>query len=217
VKFWDEANSLIFKKFKAFYDLSKLSGTTAFDVMDYKGMFDEKGCLVFAEDMIPFNDNENALASAVIQSWRNTVFLSGDVTKSTAVAVIVQRPPGFDKGGKEINELYEAIKRQITSGKFCRGVYFTDNLLDKAADSVNIKTKPVKISSVVAGIAFPLEKIKELQAEVDLEMKDIKAKQQRENIDLDLSTYLDFVGQVNDETAPEEIPDFTIFKESGMR
>lgn len=210
-RFWDEANSLIYKKFKAFYDLSRLSGTTAFDVMDYKGMFDEKGCLVFAEEMIPFNDNENALASAVIRSWRNTVFLSGDVTKATAVAVIVQRPPGFDKGGKEINELYEAIKKQITSGKFCRGVYFNDSLLDKAADSVSLKTKPVKISSVVAGVAFPIEKIQELKARVDKEIADVKEKQKRESIDLDLGSYLDFVDRTNNENKVEEL-DFTIFK-----
>lgn len=211
-RFWDEANSLIYRQFKNFYDLSKLGGTTAFDTEDYKGMFGEKGGLVFAESMIDFQEGDVALANAVIRSWRETVFVTGDVTRATAIAVIVQRPSGFDRGGKEINELFEQIKRQTKSGKFCRGVYYNDSIFGKAAGVVG-QGKPVKISSVVAGVPFPLEVINRLKEQVDREMADIREKQKKETIDLDLDAYLDFIGSGADEAAAaEEIPDFTIFE-----
>ncbi len=209
-RFWDEANSLIYRQFKMFYDLSRLSGTTAFDTEDYKSMFDEKGGLVFAESFVDISSGDNALAAAVMQSWRDTVFVSGDVTQATAIAVVVQRPTGFDKGGQEINTLFEKMKEQIGSGKFCRGVYYNDSILDKAAGAVG-QGKPVKISSVVAGIPFPVNIVADLKGQVDREIADIKQKQRRDSLDLDIGSYLSFVDQNNGENDSIEELDFTIF------
>jgi cell division GTPase FtsZ len=210
-KILDEENQIIFKSFKSFYDLSKLEGSTAFDTEDYKGLFDEQGCLAFSETTVPYNEGDNSLAAAAVKSWRNTVYLSGDVTKATAMAVVVQRPTGFDKGGNEINDLFESIKEAVPSGKFCRGVYFADNLLDRAAGVIG-NGKPIRISSMLAGLPFPLEFFNKLKEQVDIEMADVKDKKRREDPSFDLDPYIDFVDQGIRKEVIEEL-DFTIFKE----
>ncbi len=203
-KFYDEANSVIYKDFINLYNYSKMSSITAFDTEDYKGMFYEKGCLIFSEANIEFSENETALASAVTEMWRSTVFECGDVARATAVALIIERPKSFDKDGQQINRLFEEIKKRVSSGRFCRGVYHKEGLKDL------LGAKPIKVFTLLAGLPFPEQKFSELKAQVDQEMQDIKAKRQLQELAVDLEPLLNFVNETNNDYVEEEL-DFSIF------
>ena len=75
---WDLANGEIYSQFKSIYEFTGQSGQTCLDLEDYKRIFKESGCMLFAEAEIdPSGKSEKSLALAVMEMWQNTFFLTG--------------------------------------------------------------------------------------------------------------------------------------------
>lgn len=165
-----QMNTIFCTNFMMIYEFSTRPAITSFDLQEYNQIFHEKGCVRFAADDFDYNphDSDTCLLSMTKDLWEKSLFLTGDYSRSTAAAVVIERPENFDTDGKKIDTLFTGVKDFIGSGYFCRGVY-------RRKEGV-IKKKPLTIATILSGIPAPVERINQLTEDVEREMADIEAK-----------------------------------------
>jgi cell division GTPase FtsZ len=165
-----EMNKIFCSSFLDIYDFSTRPALTSFDPEEYRRMLMEKGCVLFAKDDFDYNpkDSDTCMLTMLKDLWKKSIFLTGDYSKATAAAVIIERPENFDTDGVKINAMFSGAKEYIGSGYFCRGVY-------RQREGM-IKKKPLTIATILSGIPAPIERINKLAEDVEKERQQLEEK-----------------------------------------
>lgn len=209
-KTWDEANNYIYRSFMDLYELSQTAGESNFDTTDYKKLFDLPGYMAFGRGVIDQLDqkSDNVLAKEVKNFWSNSIFPgSENVQDARGVAVVVNRPAGYDTDGLKINQLFNEVKSYFGAVHFCSGVYSTESKIGKLAEKVS--KKPVEIFTLLAGMPMPAGRIKELYEMATKEQTGLKSKEKNTEFKFDRKI---IEAIIDPEPEPEIEDDFSFFK-----
>jgi hypothetical protein len=128
------------------------------------------------------------LALSVMEIWKDSFFITGDILAGKAIGIVVERPQDFDKDGILIDRLFSELKQHFKAGLIATGVYKSNLNLQ---ETLRLKRKPVRIKVVVSGIPFPAAYLKELNESAQKEIQILEEKETREEdlgIDFDLLT-----------------------------
>jgi cell division GTPase FtsZ len=217
---WEMANNEIYAKFNAMYSFTEQAGQTCLDIEDYKRIFKEKGCMLFAEaEVDPAGNSEYSLALSVMEMWNNSFFITGDILAGKAIGIVVERPRDFDKDGILIDRLFSELKQHFKAGLIATGVYKSSLNLQ---ETLRLKRKPVRIKAVVSGIPFPAAYLKELNEKAQKEIQILEEKEGREeDLGIDLNFLTGFLKKSSDAKPAQKI-DLSVFnrreeKSSGWR
>lgn len=204
---WEKANEYIYNSFYDLYAYSQKASIASFDTTDYMRLFDLRGYMSFGKGKILDLDekSETALAGEVKKLWQNGIFPELKFNLAKGVAVVVNRPSGYDKDGRAINLLFREIKNYIGAGSLCKGVYSNNNRLAEI-----VKKPPVEIFTLLAGMPLPYGAIEKLHNVAHQEAKNYKGKEVDNGFKFDKNLVMDFVGI---DPGKEEIDDFRFFKE----
>ena len=208
--FWELANMEVYSQFEEIHSFANRASETCMDIEDTKVVATkQKGCLFFNKVELDLTGNsENGLALSMLEMLKDTIYITGDILKGTAVGVVIERPKDFDTDGLMIDRLFDEIKVKFGAGAICKGVYPSSLTLK---ETLGIKKKPVTIYLIVSGIPFPLDYLKALGEESRNEIKDLKAKETvTEDLGADFDFIKDFLRESSDPKPAQKI-DLSVF------
>lgn len=183
IDFYDIANKAIVEPIDTFNTLSAMtSQIKALDSMEWsKLLIDGEGLSIYGELTVDNYKEDTAIAEAVISNLSNNLLAEGfDLKESKYVGfVVVANKDVWAKiPSSSINYASEMVSDLCGNPK---GIF-------KASYVINTPGNFVKVYSFFSGLSLPAMRVEQLKKEVQENMKNVKAKDEQRNLNLQLDT-----------------------------
>lgn len=203
----EKGNEYIFNKFYELYKYSQEDSSHSFDSQDYMRILNKKGYMTFGEKIIEDvqESSDNVLVNKIKSTWQDGVFIQNlDYNSAKGMAMVVDRPEGFDHDGQAIKNLLKKMKEFLGYGTFCTGVYKTENGLFNKADSL-------KMITCISGMSFPQERYNEIEEKALKGAEEYENKNQSKNLNPKLDKLKGIIGEGNKKKERRKRKTFSVF------